>query len=94
MPICEIDEIYKGKYSHATISRTINNKDFYPEIQPNIEDNHIRLNRKITEEDVRLIRRLKEQGYLHKEIRAELNNKVSMTTISDIVTGKRYSDIK
>lgn len=94
MPIQDIDNIYKEKYSHSTISRTINKKDFYPELWPDIEDNHVRLNRKITPDDVRLIRQLKAEGYLHKDIRAALNNKISMTTISDIVTGKRYSDIK
>lgn len=94
MPIQDIDKIYKDKYSHSTISRTINKKDFYPNLWPDIEDNHVRLNRKITPDDVRLIRKLKSQGYLHKEIRAALNNKVSMTTISDIVNGKRYTDIK
>lgn len=45
-------------------------------------------------EDVLLIRELKSQGYLHKDIRKALNNKVSMTTISDIVNYKRYSDVK
>ena len=94
VPIKEIDKIYQGKYSHATISRTINKKDFYPELWPDIKDNHLTLNKKITEDDVRLIRQLKNQGYLHKDIRKALNNKVSMTTISDIVTGKRYQNIQ
>lgn len=94
MPVQDIDKIYKDKYSHSTISRTINKKDFYPNLWPNIEDNHVRLNQKITEEDVRLIKKLKKEGYLHKEIKAALNNKVSMTTISDIVNGKRYKDIE
>ena len=48
----------------------------------------------MTENDVRLIRQLKNQEYLHKDIRKALNNKVSMTTISDIVTGKRYQNIQ
>ena len=43
---------------------------------------------------VRLIKKLKAEGYLHKDIRKALNNKVSMTTISDIVNNKRYSNIK
>lgn len=94
VPIKEIDKIYQGKYSHATISRTINKKDFYPELWPDIKDNHLTLNKKITEDDVRLIRQLKKQGYLHKDIRKALNNKISMTTISDIVTGKRYQNIQ
>lgn len=94
VPIMEIDKIYVNKYSHSTISRTINKKDFYPELLPEIEDNHVRLNKKITEDDVRLIKKLKAEGYLHKDIRKALNNKVSMTTISDIVNNKRYSNIK
>ena len=48
----------------------------------------------ITDEDVRLIKKLKKEGYLHKDIRKALNNKVSLTTISDIVNNKRYSDIE
>ena len=51
-------------------------------------------NKKITDEDVRLIKKLKKEGYLHKDIRTALNNKVSMTTISDIVNNKKYSDIE
>ena len=94
MPIMEIDLLYEDKYSHSTISRTINKKDFYPELWPDIEDNHVRLNKKITREDVLLIRELKSQGCLHKDIRKALNNRVSMTTISDIVNYKRYSDVK
>ena len=94
IPIKEIDKIYQGKYSHATISRTINKKDFYPDLWPEIEDNHLTLNKKITDDDVRLIKQLKSQGYLHKDIRKALNNKISVTTISDIVTGKRYQDIQ
>lgn len=94
MPIQEIDKIYKDKYSHSTISRTINKKDFYPELWPTTEDHHVRLNRKVTPEDVRLVRKLKAEGYLHKDIREALNNRISMTTISDIVTGKRYNDIE
>ena len=41
----------------------------------------------------KLIKKLKREGYLHKDIRRALNNKVSMTTISDIVNNKRYSNI-
>lgn len=93
MLVSEIDELYKDKYSHATISQIINNKRF-TNIQPNIEDNHRKANKKITDEDVRLIKKLKKEGYLHKDIRAALNNKVSMTTISDIVNNKKYSDIE
>lgn len=93
MLISEIDEIYKDKYSHSTISRIVNNKAF-EEIQPNIPDNHRRANKKLTDDDIRLIRKLKSEGYLHKDIRAALNNKVSMTTISDIVNYKKYADIK
>ena len=93
IPIKEINILYENKYSQSTILHAINAKDFYPELWPNIEDNHIKLNQKITEEDVRLIKKLKREGYLHKDIRKALNNKVSMTTISDIVNNKRYSNI-
>ena len=93
IPIKEINTVYENKYSKSTILRVINDKDFYPNLWPNIEDNHIKLNKKITEDDVRLIKKLKKEGYLHKDIRAALNNKVSMTTISDIVNNKRYSNI-
>lgn len=91
--VSELYKLYADKYSHATISDIINNKRF-SEIQPNIEDNHRKANKKLTEDDIRLIKQLKAQGYLHKDIRAALNNKISMTTISDIVNEKRYSDIK
>lgn len=93
VPIKEINILYENKYSQSTILHAINDKDFYPELWPNIEDNHVKLNRKITEEDVKLIKKLKREGYLHKDIRRALNNKVSMTTISDIVNNKRYSNI-
>ncbi len=51
------------------------------------------------EDDIRkplymAIRKWKAEGKLNREIRELLNNKVSMTTISDILTGKRYSEIK
>lgn len=91
--VSEIDKLYQDKYSHSTINDIINNKRF-SEIQPDIKDNHRKANQKLTEEDIRLIKQLKAQGYLHKNIRAALNNKVSMTTISDIVNGKRYSEIE
>lgn len=92
--IMEIDKIYKDRYSHSTISKTINDKNLYPKLWPQIEDNHVRLNQKVTEEDVRLIRELKSKGYMHKEIKKALNNRLSLTTISDIVNYKRYADIK
>ena len=93
MSMKEISELYKGKISHTSIVDILNKKR-YAEIEPEVEDHHIKLNKKITVEDIRLIRELKAKGVLHKDIRAALNNKVSMTTISDIVSGKRYSDIK
>ena len=76
----------------ALIREIVNNKRF-SEIQPNIQDNHIS-RRKLTDEEIRQIRKWKAEGKLNREIRELLNNKVSMTTISDILTGKRYSEIK
>lgn len=94
VPMKDIKEQYKDLYSPSTVRRILLEKSFCPELWPNIEDHHINLRQKITKEDILLIRELKSQGYLHKDIQKALNNKVSMTTISDIVTGKRYSDIK
>lgn len=88
-----LKEEYKDKYSPATVHRVLSKKDFCPELCPDIPDNHVNLRQKVTPEMVRLVRQLKSEGKLHKEIRAALNNEISMTTISDIVTGKRYSDI-
>ena len=90
--VSELTEMFKGICSHATISDIVNNKRF-PEIQPQIQDNHIS-RRKLTDEEIRQIRKWKAEGKLNREIRELLNNKVSMTTISDILTGKRYSEIK
>lgn len=89
----DIKEMYKNKYCAATVRRILTNKDFEPMLWPDIPDNHVNLRQKITPDDVRLVRKLKAEGKMHKEIRAIMNNKISMTTISDIVTGKRYSDI-
>lgn len=88
----EITECYKGICSHTTISDIINNKR-YKNLWPDIPDNHIQENRKVTDEDVKLIRKLKAEGKLHKEIREILNNKISMTAISDIVNNKRFTDV-
>lgn len=93
MLISEIDKIYEGKYSHSEISFIVNNKRF-SEIQPDIPDNSRRANKKVSKEDVILVRKLKSEGYLHKEIKEILKDKISLTTISDIITGKRYSNIK
>ena len=90
--VSELADMFKEICSHTTISDIVNNKRF-SEIQPNIQDNHIS-RRKLTDEEVRQIRKWKAEGKLNKEIRELLNNKVSMTTISDILTGKRYSEIK
>lgn len=92
MSVSEIDELYKGKCSHSTISQIVNNKR-YADIKPNIPDNH-KSRKKLTDDEIRLIRQLKKEGKLNREIREILNNKVSMTTISDILTGKRYSEIQ
>lgn len=89
----DIEEIYKEKYSHAAISDIINNKRF-TDIQPDTPDCHQKGGQKLTVDKIKLIKELKNKGYKHKEIREALNNKVSMTTISDIVNEKRYSDIK
>lgn len=94
VPMKDIQEEYKNIYCKSTVRRVLVEKNFAPELWPNIPDNHVNLRQKITREDVLLIRELKQKGYLHKEIKKALNDKVSMTTISDIVNGKRYSDIK
>ena len=90
--VSELADMFKEICSHTTISDIVNNKRF-SEIQPTTQDNHIS-RRKLTDEEVRQIRKWKAEGKLNKEIRELLNNKVSMTTISDILTGKRYSEIK
>lgn len=90
--IKQITEVYKGICSHTSICDIVNNKR-YVDIQPDIPDNHISESQKVTEEDVRLIKKLKAEGKLHKEIKAILGDKVSMTTISDIVNNKRYAEI-
>ena len=70
----------------------LNNKR-YEEIQPSIPDNH-KKRTKLTDDEVRQIRKWKKEGKLNREIRDLLNNKVSMSTISDILNNKRYSNVK
>lgn len=94
MRIKEISEIYSDICSHTSIVDIVNNKR-YENIQPDIkeEDKHKHSKRKLTDDEIRYIKQLKKQGKLNREIRELLGNKVSMTTISDILTGKRYSEI-
>ena len=89
----DIEQLYKGKYGHATINKVLNNK-YMPEIQPDIEDNHRVGNKRLTEDDVRLIRKLKAEGYTTKAIREAINNKASESSIRDVIRGRSYSYVK